>query len=476
MPKSLLVKVTLLVVVAMLALIAAQCGAAPTPERIVETVVVTKEVQGETVTVIETVEVEVVKTVEVEKEVVVEKEVPVETEVVTIAYNGYFNKTFGPADTPINVIRQEVAKKYPNIKVELNVMPYEGGPWHDNYLTWFQAEDGTTDLIGVGLYWLPEFAEAGYLTPLDDMISPDIVKKLNPAYVQAFTYEGDLLALGPWWGGIGGLYYRKDLLEEYGFEPPKSYDEVVEIATAIQADNPEMSGWTWPALKDQALVNRWVEYLNGFGGAYVDSAGKCVMNDEKGLAALEFMMSLFEDGTTPPEALTWKEEESQVQFASGQAIFHTGRQDMMFWLDDPEQSKIVEQWGFIPMPSASPDRTGAGFFEGWGFSINKYSDNPEAAAKVLEVMFDFPVQKGFNLSQGPVQAHMDVYSDPDVIANNPNIPLVQKVADTAIPPIPSPRFNEITVILQEELHSALTGTKAPQTALDDACAQIDELQ
>jgi len=355
-------------------------------------------------------------------------------------------------------------------------MPYEGGPWHDNYLTWFQAEDGTTDLIGVGLYWLPEFAEAGYLLPLDDMVSPDIVEKLNPAYVQAFTYEGDLLALGPWWGGIGGLYYRKDLLEEYGFEPPKSYDEVVEIATAIQADNPEMSGWTWPALKDQALVNRWVEYLNGFGGAYVDSAGKCVMNDEKGLAALEFMMSLFEDGTTPPEALTWKEEESQVQFASGQAIFHTGRQDMMFWLDDPEQSKIVGQWGFIPMPSASPDRTGAGFFEGWGFSINKYSDNPEAAAKVLEVMFDFPVQKGFNLSQGPVQAHMDVYSDPDVIANNPNIPLVQKVADTAIPPIPSPRFNEITVILQEELHSALTGTKAPQTALDDACAQIDELQ
>ena len=176
MLKSHHAKFSLLLVAVMLALLAAQCAPAPTPQTVVETV-------------------EVVKTVEVEKEVVVEKEVPVETEVVTIAYNGYFNKTFGPADTPINVIRQEVAKKYPNIKVEFNVMPYEAGPWRDNYLTWFQAEDGTTDLIGVGLYWLPEFAEAGWLMPLNDMISPDIINKLNPAYIQAFTWNGEILSL-----------------------------------------------------------------------------------------------------------------------------------------------------------------------------------------------------------------------------------------------------------------------------------------
>ncbi|RME40937.1 MAG: hypothetical protein D6796_16495, partial [Caldilineae bacterium] len=65
----------LALLVAALALIAAQCGAAPTPETVtvVQTVVVTKEVQGETVTVVETVEVQ--KTVEVVKEVVTTVEV-----------------------------------------------------------------------------------------------------------------------------------------------------------------------------------------------------------------------------------------------------------------------------------------------------------------------------------------------------------------------------------------------------------------
>ena len=403
-----------------------------------------------------------------------EAEAPGEKQVVTIAYNGYFEKSFGPAAPPIEAIQNEVARRYPDIQVELNIMPYEVGPWHDNYLTWFQAEDDTSDLLGMGLYWLPEFAEAGWLLSLNDRISPNIIEKLNPAYLQAFTYNGDLLALGPWWGGIGGLYYRQDLLEAAGYDPPQTYQELVEIAAAITADEPELTGWTWPALKDQVLVNRWVEFLNGFSGAYFDQTGQCAMNDEAGLAALEFMISLFENGVTPREALTWKEEDAHIRFTSGRALFHTGRQDMMFWLDDSEQSEVVGQWGFAPMPAVEGQQ-GAGFFEGWGFAINRYSDNPEAAAKVLEVMFQFPVQKAFNLSQGPVQAHVDVYSDADVVDNNPNMPLIEKVADTAIPPIPSADYAEISVILQEELHTALTGGKSALAALDDACARIDTL-
>ena len=51
------------------------------------------------------------KRLPVEKEVIVEKEVPVEKEIVTIAYNGYFDKTFGPADTPIDVITRRSGQK-----------------------------------------------------------------------------------------------------------------------------------------------------------------------------------------------------------------------------------------------------------------------------------------------------------------------------------------------------------------------------
>ena len=60
------------------ALLATQCGPSPTPEMItvVETVIVEKEVKGETITVVETVE--IVQTVEVEVEKIVEIEVTAE--------------------------------------------------------------------------------------------------------------------------------------------------------------------------------------------------------------------------------------------------------------------------------------------------------------------------------------------------------------------------------------------------------------
>lgn len=397
-----------------------------------------------------------------------------EKTVVTVAYNGYFEQTFGPAPPPIEALQAAVARQYPDIEVRLNIMPYEVGPWRDNYLTWFQAQDGETDLLGVNLYWLPEFAEAGWLLPLDDRLPAATLAPLNPAYVDAFTYKNDLLALGPWWGGIGGLYYRQDLLAEQGFEPPQTYADLLAITAAIRATHPNLTGWTWPALKDQALVNRWTEFLHGFGGTPFDDSGACAMAGPEGIAALELMQQLIDSGVTPREALTWKEEEAQIRFVSGEAIFHIGRQDMMFWLDDPEQSQVVGKWGFAPMPGATG--TGAGFFEGWGFAVNRYSDNPEAALKVLEVMFGFEVQKAFNLSQGPVQAHAQIYSDPDVIDNNPNMPRIEAVANTAIPPISSPYYAEISLILQEELHTALSGGKPAAEALQAACAQIDALQ
>lgn len=457
------VRKALLVSLVVTALLAA-CGPAPTPEILRETVEVPVEVPVEQTVVVE-------KTVEVESTV----EVMQEVEVVTIAYNNYFNMTFGPADPPIEAIRAAVAEKYPHIRVEFNVMPYEAGPWHDLYVTWFTAEDGTTDLMGVGAYWTAEFGEAGWLLPLDDMISQDILDQLNPAYLDAHTYQGQLLGLGPWWGGIGGLYYRTDLLEEYGFEPPETYDDLVAIAEAIIAEEPNMTGWTWPALNDQVLVNRWTEFLNGFGGSYFHDDGTCAMNSEEAVEALEFMVSLIQRGISPREITTWKEEDSQIRFVSGQSIFHTGRQDMMFWLDNPDQSQIVGNWDFIPMP-AQPGGRSTGYYEGWAFSISRFSDSPEAAARVLEVMFDLDVQKAFNLSQGPIQANMNVYNDPEVIENNPNLPKIQAVADTAEPPIPSPYHTELADILSDELHAALTGIKQPQAALDAACSQIDAIQ
>src|SRR5512143_3288451 len=144
-------RLVLVVVFALLPVLGA-C-ATPTPQIVVQTQVVEKPVIQTQVVEKPVVQTQVVEQTvvvpQIQTQVVEKPAAPTAKTIVTIAYNGYFNKTFGPAEPPIKAIQAEVAKKYPDIQVVLNVMPYEGGPWHDTYVAWFQGQDASMDLLGV---------------------------------------------------------------------------------------------------------------------------------------------------------------------------------------------------------------------------------------------------------------------------------------------------------------------------------------
>ncbi|RPJ26450.1 MAG: extracellular solute-binding protein, partial [Planctomycetaceae bacterium] len=339
--KEMSVKRSLFLVVA-LVLVLAACGPTPAPQTVVQTVEVEK-------TVIET----VVQTVEVEKEVIQTVEVPVvETVVVeaekpvqlSFAGHEYFNLSFGPAPAPLEGMRTAVSEKWPNMEIQLIMQPLDANKWHDNLVTYFVAEDQTVDLLYLAGYWVTEFGAADWLVPLNDLVEPELLDKYGEAYKEVFTYDGKLIGLGPAWGGIGGLYYRKDLLEEAGLEAPQTYDDIIAACDTIMADNPDIGCWDWPAMRNVVLVNRWSEYLHGFGGTYVNEDGTCAMNSPEAVAALEYMTNLFAEGYSPQEALSWKEEDAHVRFVNGQTIFLSARQDLLFWIDDPERSKVVDMW------------------------------------------------------------------------------------------------------------------------------------
>jgi len=75
---------------------------------------------------------------------------------------------------------------------------------------------------------------------------------------------------------------------------------------------------------------------------------------------------------------------------------------------------------------------------------------------------DRPRQEDFQ--QAPSVYLIDVY-----------LPLVEEIALTALAPMPSENYGEVSDILQSEIHSALSGLTTPQEALDNACAAIDAI-
>jgi len=460
-------KSLLLLVIVVLAL--AACGTTPAPQTVVQTVEVEKEVQVEVTSIVE-VEKEV--PVEVTSIVEVEKEVPAEDIVdITLAYGRFLRISFGAGPTPFDAIKEAVSAKYPNINVQLNLTPDNMNAWHDALAVWLSAEDPTVDIYGMDTPWVKEFGQAEWAVPLNDL--PNI-GNIEAAGLETFSHEGQVLGI-PFWGSLSGLFIRTDLLEEYGFDAPATFDDVVEIAEAITADNPEMSGFLWPGAKEESLVMVWASMLYGFGGEYFDDGGLCAANSAEGIAAVEFMKRLIDDGVSPAETSSWGSGDARTRFAEGNAVFLWHNADIVSWLDDPERSAIAGKWALIPSPAQAGGRS-SGITGGFSFAVNPYTDNMDEAMKVMEVIASEEVQRAFAIAWGPVQYYEGLYDDPAVLEANPNAGAISAILPSALNRPPSSNYAEVSTILQEEIHSAITGIKPVEAALNDACSRIDAIE
>ena len=449
--------------------------AAPAPttvEKIVpQTVVVEKEVPATVI-----VEKEVPATVVVEKEVpatvVVEVEKLVDKQTVILSYNRFFNLSFSASPSPLEVIRQAVAAKYPEVDVQLNLAPDNMSQWHDAMAIWITAKDSTIDLFGMDTPWVSEFGAAEWAVPLNEHF-PDIADRFEQAGLDLFSYDGKLLAI-PFWTATSGMYYRTDLLEEAGYEPPKTWDELIEISEALTQENPDLTGYLWAGGKEESLTMVWSEFLYGFGGQYWDDDGACAFNSPEGVKAVEFMKSTVDTGLSPRETTSWSNDEARTRFVEGKAIFLRGPHDYITWLNDPAKSTVVDKWGFMPNPSAGGVQAGSS--GGFGLAIQPHTDNLEAALKVIEVIASEEVQKGFAMAWGPVQYYKGLYDIPEVKSAYPEAYRLAPVLETSLARPQHPNYAQVSTIIQDEVHAALTGVKPVSAALDDACAQIDALK
>ena len=146
-----------------------------------------------------------------------------------------------------------------------------------------------------------------------------------PAIVENNTVDGALVAM-PWFTDAGMLYYRTDLLEKYGKQPPATWQELTEIAKEIQdgeraAGNDRMLGFVFQAKAYEGLTCDALEWIDSFGGGtIVAEDGSITINNAKAAEALDLAATWI--GEIAPEGvLNYSEEEARGVFQSGNAVF-----------------------------------------------------------------------------------------------------------------------------------------------------------
>jgi ABC-type glycerol-3-phosphate transport system substrate-binding protein len=105
------------------------------------------------------------------------------------------------------------------------------------------AKTGTPDLLNGSLSHTGEYAKADLIEPLTDRVKQlDYYDEFADGALEACSYQGEIYGL-PMIGGGRVLLYRTDVFESYGFEPPETMEELVEIGSEITKNEDGMTGF-----------------------------------------------------------------------------------------------------------------------------------------------------------------------------------------------------------------------------------------
>jgi multiple sugar transport system substrate-binding protein len=201
--------------------------------------------------------------------------------------------------------------------------------------------------------WIVDFAPAGYLADLTDWANAD--ESLNWQDVAPFfrdfnSYEGRVYSI-PLDGDFHMMYYRTDLLEEAGLEPPKTWDDYLTVAETFDGQDlngdgePDYGSCISKARAQQAYW--WIftiaaPYLQSQGssqGAFFDTE---TFDPLVNNAAFKRALEIYRDSTEfgPPDELNLGLGDIRGLFLSGRCALSLDWGDIGTLALDPENSSV----------------------------------------------------------------------------------------------------------------------------------------
>lgn len=191
---------------------------------------------------------------------------------------------------------------------------------------------------------MTNWAEAGYLLPLDDVAAAIGVDDYTPGSL--FVHNGHVYAL-PYSASIYGLWVRKDLFEAAGLPLPTTYEDVLAAAEALTAG--DVYGIALPAGQNIATVNYFSTFLWQNGGDYFSCDGEVVFGRPEALEAVKRWADLAR--YAPPGFTTWGYREQIDAFIQGRVAMslYGGRLGVNLAEEAPELADdvtvIFPPWG-----------------------------------------------------------------------------------------------------------------------------------
>jgi multiple sugar transport system substrate-binding protein len=359
---------------------------------------------------------------------------------------------------------------HPGVRVVAQALPSSSDVAHQFFLTALEGGSRDFDLFFVDTIWVAEFAHAGWLADLSGYLSPDAVRRdfLSGA-ADAVVVEGRTFAV-PWYGDVGILFFRRDLVER----APRTYAELVEIADRVRGERPSLQGYVWQGRQYEGLVCNVYEAIWGHGGGTMED-GRMLLDTKEARAALAYLRSLLQRGTSPRSVASAGEEEARRVFQDGRAVFM--RNWPYAWAEAQRQGSPVRgRVGIAPLPTLEGDK-GRGTLGGFELAVNAHvtPEKRDLAFELAAHLTSPEANLALALGYGRSPARRATYDDPRLAEGAPLLAKLLPMLELARPRPTTPYYAMISDTLQGEFSAAVTGIRTPTDALKRAQTLVDHI-
>jgi len=346
----------------------------------------------------------------------------------------------------------------PDLKIQREIGPHSSTAFHDLLTQKLKNKSRDVDVFFMDVIWPAEFAAAGWALPLDDFIAGQEREKFLEGAIFANTFENRLYGI-PLFIDSGMLYYRKDLLQQYGFTPPVTWQEMVNTADKIVIGESKKAntiyGFSGQFKQYEGLVCNMMEYILSNNGMLVDR-GKDVsaVTGKRAIEAVRFVRDQIIGVAAPVGVLAYQEPESLDLFIQGKAVFHRNWPYAWQISNDPQRSTIAGKVGIAKLPYF-PGGKNYSTLGGWQLGISRYSEHKEAAWKFVQFLTSERIQKLLAITSGKAPTRRALYDDPEVLKENPHFRYMKEVFLSAYPRPVTPLYPALSNLLQRYFSTAI---------------------
>jgi trehalose/maltose transport system substrate-binding protein len=346
-----------------------------------------------------------------------------------------------------------------------------------------ESRSTTPDVYAIDVIWPGILGD--YLLDLKAYIPEPEIAAHFKALIDNDTVNGRLVAL-PYNLAGGLLYYRKDLLREYGYRsPPATWDELERMSARIQAGerakgDRDFWGFVWQGGATEALTCNALEWQTSEGGGtIVNDKGSVDVDNPRAIRAWE-RAAHWVGSISPPGVTAYTEFDAFNVWESGHAAF------MRNWptayiVTQLRDSASRDKFGLTALPAGSAGHTST--FGGMSYGVSRYSLHPQQAIALVRYLCSRSVELRRCHARSNPPTIADLYNNPELRKANPYFDEMLRVFKNNMVARPSTitcrKYPDVSRAYFQTVHAVLMGSVSAADAaagLQKQLAQITNLK